>query len=143
MREIKFRAWYKPEGKYIEWEGMYGLVREAGDKVAVHIAIADQCFAMADEIELEQFTGLKDCNGRDIYEGDILECVKPHLEEREIYVVSWCEEDTKFEATRPGKRGHPFGLGDLNPRFWKVGGNIHETIYLKQEESWQPITGIT
>ena len=29
MREIKFRAWLIPENKYIEQDGMYGIVREA------------------------------------------------------------------------------------------------------------------
>jgi uncharacterized phage protein (TIGR01671 family) len=57
MREIKFRAWL-PKWKKME-KGLFGL-RSDGKPSFNEDAI------------LMQFTGLKDKNGREIYEGDIL-----------------------------------------------------------------------
>lgn len=121
MREIKFRAWLIPENKYIEWDGMYGIVREAGDKIAVHIAVADQCFAFSDEIILEQYTGLHDKNGREIYEGDI--CRFGSLRERPIiwnrgaFGYDACGDFVSFG----GNRNFDSIMQDI-----EVIGNIHE-----------------
>lgn len=68
MRQIKFRAWdkelrimnYGPEAK-ITFDGR--IVLHSGPET-----IDRTCY------ELMQFTGLHDKNGKEIYEGDILEC---------------------------------------------------------------------
>ncbi len=63
MREIKFRAWDTRINK------MYFVGDEYGTKHPL-----DCCaYAMARQpVILQQYTGLKDCNGREIYEGDIV-----------------------------------------------------------------------
>ena len=63
MREIKFRAWD------IDKKEMFipSMITSSGD-ISRPYGIDNWCKA-----ELMQFTGLQDKNGKDIYEGDIVE----------------------------------------------------------------------
>ena len=66
MREIKFRAWDKATKKmwYSSTNGGYGSLIPFFE--TVEAAIED------DSAILMQYTGLKDKNGKEIYEGDIV-----------------------------------------------------------------------
>lgn len=65
MREIKFRFWHVKQKQYHSPKG-YSI---AGDG-AILFADGHDC---GEGVIAQQYTGLKDKNGKEIYEGDIVE----------------------------------------------------------------------
>ena len=70
MREIKFRAWDKKEKKWIEIDQI-----EWGKNGIIYVCSTDGFEYDIKNIELIQFTGRKDKNNTDIYEGYIVEWI--------------------------------------------------------------------
>ena len=71
MREIKFRAWYKPNktmykvGQISLEKGIWNYEPDNREYIGVSIPYQPSFILM-------QYTGLKDKNGKEIYEGDIV-----------------------------------------------------------------------
>jgi hypothetical protein len=117
MREIKFRAW---DGKKmndvlcVDFDGVY--IRK-GEPSAI-LKENDGCWPL-DVLVLEQCTGLKDINGGEIYEGDLL-INEPETSPfyKVIYVLGmFCFQNDKMTHERPVHQVC---------HFMKIIGNIHE-----------------
>lgn len=118
MREIKFRCFNAFANVMQSWEDMVNLNK-------IHL-LANQ----KPSYQIMQFTGLKDINGKDIYEGDILadDCIRKELYDEGTYaygVVLF--KDGKFLQAYTHKDNSVY-YDDVTP-IWlkiKVVGNIYE-----------------
>ena len=123
MRELKFRAWYKPEKKMI-----YNIQNEFEERIELGM----DCFSdylKNDDFIIEQYTGLKDKNSRKIYEGDIVKFVDLELAIKPTGVV--CFDNAKFfikDLEFSDGTYHIVDFYDYNipNRDFEVIGNIHE-----------------
>lgn len=121
-REIKFRAYQKTPslnhkpGLYEAtgldfYEGDYG-----GGEVCLRNKKGEQWTEYIKDVVLEQYTGLKDINGKEIYEGDVVKCWDD--ENGEVY---FCDISLQYRVK--------FTNGDdedLASCEAEVIGNIHE-----------------
>lgn len=130
-RELKFRIWDKKESEYM-CLGATGIDALTGEVVDYYW---DATTLEKEDYIIEQYTGLKDKNGKEIYEGDIIE-VETCIDEEEIttYEVYW-DEDTLEYALRTIKGiNYDSCIGELSQSATKIIGNIHENPELLKEE---------
>ena len=112
MREIKFRAWDGEEMRYTF------SVQSNGDGVLYSGGIVDW--------KLMQFTGLKDKNGKEIYEGDIV-----NIPLFGNCIIIWNESICAFQYAY-----HAIGKGT------SIGGRMTNTLYSYEQQKYEVIGNI-
>jgi uncharacterized phage protein (TIGR01671 family) len=71
MREIKFRAWYEKDKQMLSWSDLHQSAWNSFRGETPISIIYEILVARKHDFEVEQFTGLTDKNGVEIYEGDV------------------------------------------------------------------------
>lgn len=115
MREFKFRAWNKKRNEMRYWD-----FEKDGTGIGV--------FFNSDLMIPMQFTGLRDRNGREIYEGDCMFAEGNLYGEEFIGIVEWDADDARFEVV--GLHGR----FEYIPHECYVKGNIFENPNLLQQK---------
>lgn len=118
-RVLKFRIWDKANKEYMRL-GATGLDARNGDVIDYYNE--GNRLGGPEEYDVEQYTGLKDKNGKEIYEGDIVE-----IDKYGKFQIIWNEWVCKFDFDKIGKREReePLLSQDWEQKA-KVIGNIHE-----------------
>ena len=118
-REIKFRIWDK---RNEEWNNGIAMSSHNGQLITNH----------NEDFELMQYTGLKDKNGKEIYEGDIIQRVLKISGKIDIQAeVYFDKKHAGFMVKGKGTEGYNKQLGIINEMFsdgpiFEVIGNIYE-----------------
>jgi uncharacterized phage protein (TIGR01671 family) len=128
MREIKFRAWdieferwARPEDISIQGDGQAWIDRRASD----YGDVIDTIDGSEQGAIIEQFTGLHDSKGREIYEGDIVR-YSNRTESGVAKISSWIGNNLYFEwinSPESPTNADIFGCAEE----LEVIGNIHES----------------
>lgn len=134
-REIKFRAWHKeeklmftPETLFFKNPGNRGIwLNESSINVGVRYINKIYGYVGA-SIELMQYTGLKDKNGKEIYEGDIIRC---DWNDKRYKPTTWSVDWDKTNCCFEFEGGSPY---DDAAHHFEVIGNIHENPELLKSE---------
>jgi hypothetical protein len=134
MREVEFRAWHKKDRKMYP---VVGLAMEDGGEVVLLSVFNKRAYNQIPEnLELMQYTGLKDKNGKKIYEGDVITrfLFGELVETAEVY---WQQESCSYHLRNPGTHGWGNELGFVrSPGVdCEVIGNIYENPELLKETS--------
>lgn len=123
MREIKFRAWDIDKQKYITCFDM----SEEGCVWTQEPC----CSPDYPNVIVEQYTGLKDRNEREIYEGDI---VLDYYDGDDAFIVEWDKDTASFILTDTCNIANVSFDNFYPDKELEVIGNIHENSELLSGE---------
>lgn len=128
MRALKFRAWSKKRNKW--WEGVW-IKAETGSTYTgdTHDLELDA----NDDLIVEQFTGLKDMNGKEVYEGDIIKYDHPNSGYGRTDIPDYCFDPVPALETMYEDGEHCEMIFRI--RSGEVVGNIHQNHELMLPET--------
>lgn len=138
MREIKFRGKRRDSGEWVRGKNILLLAQDDGSEIPFIVPSGEEILCglmifkkrpliMGSNIisvhpdTVGQFTGLRDRNGIEIYDGDIVTILEPDLPAE----VKWNEREATYEVLYPEGYPKPSELY-LWAKYCEVIGNIHD-----------------
>ncbi len=123
MREIKFRAWDKKRNRWYDYD-VYGIYFDiAMNKILELAPDYDAEFEDCDSVELMQYTGLTDKNGKEIYEGDIVKETDVIKKFKGNFEVQWSNHELTWILKNRQLEWGSLMQTMITP---EVIGNVHE-----------------
>jgi uncharacterized phage protein (TIGR01671 family) len=121
-REIKFQVWDQDAKKMWTWEDINKADQEG---ILCFLDMLEE-----DQFIPRQFTGLRDKNGKEIYEGDIIRAKNGV----QIGTVIWVESDCKYVVrwTKDNPTKMVYDSNMSSAQWGEVIGNIYENPELLQ-----------
>ena len=117
MRALEFRAWWKDKKRFLDGDEWYMTCSGAKH---LHYAIMPYS---DDDFIVEQYTGLKDKNGKKIYQGDIvLDC----YDGEDTFIVKWDKDAVSFILTDTDNILNVSFDNFYPDKYLEIIGNIHE-----------------
>lgn len=150
MREIKFRIWCKNKK---EWEKDRVAILPNGNILHLQANSAIPCMIKKETHDIQFYTGLTDKNGKEIYEGDIIDIRDITIGTEDVVKgeVYWCDSylcwsvqwlpkqsgaDSMRLIRKSLKKANGLPSSDLGDRRWpflEIIGNIYENPELLKE----------
>lgn len=126
-REIKFRAWDKVNEMYFynvqeAYDMLSGFVKYDNGEDADYNEDCFGSFLSNKRYDVEQFTGLKDVNGKDIYENDIIKSNYKYAQPKISQIIM--EDGNSYIAGEDLATGNEMLVSDHVDEI-EVIGNIH------------------
>jgi uncharacterized phage protein (TIGR01671 family) len=127
MKEIELRAWHKQEQKMYPVRGtLYQLIYLRKDEQ--NAALETLSGVHEHNVELMQYTGLKDCKGTKGYKDDLVK-----MFDRSLFRIAWDDYYARFqlELVKGKEFTKVHNMGML--QFGEIIGNIYEHPELLEE----------
>jgi len=123
---IKFRAWIKTGNEtddYVEPMTIQQMIHSKESTFSLE--------QLNDLVDFEQFTGLKDVNGKEIYEGDIIKSSYKYAQPKVSQII--IENGNSYILGEDLATGNEMLVSDHISEI-KVIGNVHENAELLEED---------